>query len=137
MIKNCKMTRAGLMLMTVAGFMLSTQLSAQGDMAATTTSIASPAADFTAEQAKGLQIYTANCVGCHGASGEGPVRKLVGGPLLERKGAIITQIVNGGHFMPGFPALSDDDVAAVSTYVRNSFGNKYGPVSKGDVADYR
>jgi mono/diheme cytochrome c family protein len=40
--------------------------------------------------------------------------------------------------MPSFGwKLSDDQIAALATYVRNEWGNKAGPVSAGDVADLR
>ena len=38
--------------------------------------------------------------------------------------------------MPSFP-LKDEEIAAVSTYVLNSFGNAGGEVSAKEVADYR
>ena len=35
--------------------------------------------------------------------------------------------------MPAFPQLSQEEVVAVATYVRNSWGNSYGPVSEAEV----
>jgi mono/diheme cytochrome c family protein len=42
-----------------------------------------------------------------------------------------------GFSMPAFATLSDADLAAVATYVRNSWGNAADPVSKGNVAQIR
>ena len=40
--------------------------------------------------------------------------------------------------MPAFDwKLTDEQIAAVATYVRSSWGNRGGPVSASDVADLR
>ena len=40
--------------------------------------------------------------------------------------------------MPSFAhKLSNEQIAAVATYIRTSWGNKFGPVSAGDVAKAR
>ncbi len=39
--------------------------------------------------------------------------------------------------MPGFGGLSDDEVAAVATFVRSSWGNEFGPVTAAEVAAER
>jgi mono/diheme cytochrome c family protein len=47
----------------------------------------------------------------------------------------IRQILNGGQFMPAFgDQLSDRQVAAMATFVRNSYGNEHGPVTEEEVA---
>jgi len=94
-----------------------------------------PANDEATLQAyieQGLVVYTDNCAVCHGAEGEGGV-----GPALAKNGfvngraAVINQILYGAtdHGMPPFaPVLSDEEVAQVSTYIRNAFGNSAGLV---------
>jgi mono/diheme cytochrome c family protein len=42
-----------------------------------------------------------------------------------------------GFSMPAFPTLSDAELAAVATYVRTSWGNSAGTVSKGRAAQIR
>ena len=42
-----------------------------------------------------------------------------------------------GNVMPAFAQLSDEELAALLTYVRDKFGDGAGPVSLGDVAEAR
>jgi alcohol dehydrogenase (cytochrome c) len=92
---------------------------------------------MVALMSQGRQVYSGNCIGCHGPEGEGPVARLAGAKILERKGVVIPKIINGGHMMPPFGNLANTQVAAVATYVRNAFGNAFGVVQASDVADYR
>ena len=81
---------------------------------------------------KGEQVYAANCVACHQATGKGlpptfPAldgSKVVTGP----KAAQIALELHGkpGTAMASFAHLSDSDLAAVITHTRNSWGNKTG-----------
>jgi len=86
---------------------------------------------------QGHQVYAGNCIGCHGPDGNGPVAKLAGARMLERTGMVIQKIITGGHMMPPFSNLTNTQVAAVATYVRNSFGNAFGIAQESDVANYR
>ncbi len=82
----------------------------------------------------GARVYAANCAACHQASGKGvpgafPAldrSKIVTGP----KTALIAIVLNGkpGTAMPPWTQLSDFDLAAVTTYVRNSWSNRTGDV---------
>jgi cytochrome c oxidase subunit 2 len=83
--------------------------------------------------AKGKDVYTANCAACHQAAGTG------GGPFPALKGSIVATkgpiadhlaiIKNGKGIMPPFGSqLSALDVAAVTTYERNAWGNDTGDV---------
>jgi mono/diheme cytochrome c family protein len=48
--------------------------------------------------------------------------------------ALITLTVPGGGSMPAFrPGLSDDEIAALLTYVRSSWGNSAGAVTSAQV----
>ena len=81
---------------------------------------------------RGAKVYAANCVACHQASGKGvpgafPAldgAKFVTGP----KDNTMAILVNGrqGTAMASFKGLSDVELAAAATYVRNSWGNKTG-----------
>jgi len=83
-------------------------------------------------KAKGEQVYGANCVACHQATGKGlpptfPAldgSKVVNGP----KAAQIAMELKGkpGTAMAPFAHLSDSELAAVITHTRNSWGNKTG-----------
>ena len=49
-----------------------------------------------------------------------------------------TQILVGLGEMPAYAhRLSDGEVAAVASYIRNSWGNAFGPVTPKDVAQAR
>jgi mono/diheme cytochrome c family protein len=90
----------------------------------------------------GRQIYTQHCQNCHGNEGQGLARLYP--PLTDtlflknnkarlaciiRNGLNDTISVNGIKFSGQMPAeshLPDIDIAAVITYITNSFGNKQG-----------
>ena len=87
--------------------------------------------------AGGGAIYAAKCSACHGANGEGGAfPKLIGDKLVIASDpmALITLTVHGGGSMPAFrPGLSDDEIAALLTYVRSSWGNSAGAVTSAQV----
>jgi cytochrome c oxidase subunit II len=77
---------------------------------------------------RGAQIYAANCVACHQATGKGvpgafPAldgSQVVNGPRAEQ----VKVLINGRKGMPSFKQLSDTEIAAVITYTRNNWSNK-------------
>jgi cytochrome c oxidase subunit 2 len=89
----------------------------------------------------GAKVYTTNCAACHQAEGQGlppnfPAlkgSKLANGPAE----AHIKQVINGKNLMPPFKQLSDEDIAAVVSYERTSWGNKGGAVTVAAVATAR
>jgi len=80
--------------------------------------------------ARGEKVYTANCVACHGAQGQGGVGKpLAGSPIVNDadKSKQLDVVLNGRNAMPAWKGkLSDTDIAAVVTYTKNSWSNKTG-----------
>lgn len=73
--------------------------------------------------ARGRSIYVANCVFCHRSNGEGAPPAI---PPLSADASIQAQmavILNGKNQMPSFAHLSDADLAAVITYIRNAWLN--------------
>jgi cytochrome c oxidase subunit 2 len=111
--------------------------SAEKGMAAKAAAAADAASGKTYTKAelmaKGKDVYTANCAACHQAAGTG------GGPFPALKGSIVATkgpiadhlaiIKNGKGIMPPFGSqLSALDVAAVTTYERNAWGNDTGDV---------
>ncbi len=102
----------------------------------------------------GKTLYEANCMECHGADGKGlppHYPPLDGNRALTMKEAVnpIRIVLNGG-FAPvtkgnprpyGMPpyghVLKDEEVAAVVTYIRASWGNKAPPVTSAEVNRYR
>jgi len=116
---------------------------------------AAPArANITQQFTQGKRIYDAQCANCHGAQGRG---KLPHYPPLAANQSItmtsavnpIRMVLNGGYppgtrrnpmpyGMPPFAhSLSDDDIAAVVTYIRTAWGNRGAPVSVREVNDLR
>jgi mono/diheme cytochrome c family protein len=103
---------------------------------------------------RGAQIYGDRCASCHGDQGEG-VSAIY--PALAGNRAVtlssphnLVQMVRHGGFAPstagnpqpfGMPpfeqALGNDEVAAVATYVRQSWGNAAAPVSALEVLRVR
>jgi mono/diheme cytochrome c family protein len=86
-------------------------------------------------------FHRVGCSGCHGNDGEGGVGPmLAGNDYLAVRSAVVAQIMNpdtehGG--MPAFAHLSDREIAAVATYIRNAWGNEYGIVPEEIIALFR
>lgn len=82
--------------------------------------------------ALGEGIYAQLCAACHGAAGQGipPVMPaLAGNPNLRDAGMVIDVTRNGRGAMPPVGAgLSEEELKAVATFIRNSWGNAFGPV---------
>lgn len=120
-----------------------------GDVApvelAAATAAAAPAAASGASKAQlmaaGEKVFNANCVACHQASGAGipPAFPSLHGSAVIRgpADAQIAQVLKGKNIMPPFSHLSDADIAAVTSYTRNSWGNSSGLVQAEQVAAQR
>jgi mono/diheme cytochrome c family protein len=81
----------------------------------------------------------ARCFACHGEFGFGGA-----GPrfrddrYLALTDYVVGQILMGRDIMPAFGTiLNDDQVAAVASYIRNSWGNNFGAVQAQQVAGVR
>jgi mono/diheme cytochrome c family protein len=105
----------------------------------------------------GDAIFVATCQQCHQRPGIPdtpgnlpPYPKLAGDTLVmgHDPTTVIRIILEGAaspttpnapptFSMPGFAALSDADIAAVATYVRNAWGNRAPPVSADQVEALR
>ena len=83
---------------------------------------------------KGEAGYKAQCLVCHQANGEGikgAFPALVKSPIStgkERRLEHIHQIIYGKNLMPALGHLSDVDIAAITTYERNAWGNNTGDI---------
>lgn len=101
----------------------------------------------------GEEIYTTYCAACHQRDGEGSSPRY---PPLTRtdwvtgdKQRLISVIVNGlegpievkgepyDNTMPQHSFLSDEEIAAVATYIRQGFGNAASAVSEEEVEQVR
>ena len=102
----------------------------------------------------GQAIYVDSCAACHGQNGEGQPRlfpQLAGDTAVQAKDptTILRIILEGSRSVPtpaqpSAPAmpmfagkLSDEEVASVATYVRNSWGNVAPEVSARSAAKMR
>lgn len=102
--------------------------------------------DFASVMEKGKQVFTTTCQACHQASGagipgafpplaqsdwvNGSPKRMVAIVLHGLQGEINVNNQKFQGVMPPFKdQLSAQDIAAVATYVRNSFGNKSAQVS--------
>jgi mono/diheme cytochrome c family protein len=105
-----------------------------------------PSAESSLLMRLGQTVYAARCASCHGADGRGMpphYPPLAGNQSIQMASAVnpIRMVLNGGfppgtagnqrpYGMPPFAqSLSDDDVAAVVTYIRRSWGNRGEAVS--------
>ncbi len=110
-------------------------------------------AQASASSGSGEALYTANCAACHQANGEGlkgafpPLAKsdyFMGKPqaLLEAtiQGLSGPIEVNGetyNNVMPAVAYLSNEDLAAILTYVQSSWGNSGEGFTAQQIAEYR
>ena len=91
----------------------------------------------------GSKIYRAKCARCHGRKGQGQFNGHDAAPKLRGNYAnldieeITIQVIRGGAYMPKFDYLSDQDIAAVATYIRNSFGNQLGIANVQEIYELR
>jgi mono/diheme cytochrome c family protein len=113
---------------------------------------ADPQADAVLK--RGADLYEKHCVDCHKANGQGipPAYPPLGGNraiTMTSATNPIRMVLNGGYppstggnprpyGMPPYgPLLNDDEVAALVSYIRNSWGNRAPLVSPVEVNRYR
>lgn len=87
--------------------------------------------EFAALMEAGAQHFQDFCAACHGSSGRGDIGpSLTGNARLADAAAIYRLISSGGNEMPGFDGVLDEDgILSVGTYIRNSWGNEFGPMT--------
>jgi mono/diheme cytochrome c family protein len=102
----------------------------------------------------GAAIYADECSGCHGADGKGAAGlfpSLNGTPVVQQADAtsLLHVVLRGARSaattgaptaaaMPQFAwLLTDEQVAAVVSYIRNAWGNSAPPVSAAEIAKAR
>ena len=111
------------------------------------------AAPATAAGNPGQAVFGRTCITCHQVNGQGVPNTyppLAGSPYANGdKNRMIRIVLNGlqgpitvegksyNNVMPPWKTLGDDDLAAVITYARTSFGNHGGAVTVQDDAAQR
>ena len=95
-------------------------------------------------QTEGQNLYQTTCQACHmedgkGAEGAGHYPPLAGNAKLVSKYYILSVLLTGYHGMPRFgDQMDDDQIAAVSNYVRRNLGNAYtDTITPADVRELR
>jgi len=109
--------------------------------------------DLKASIERGKKVYENTCLACHQVNGSGvpgmnpPLKKTKW--VLGDKKTLINVVLKGldeeidvndeiySNTMPSFAMLSDQEIADVLTYVRNSFGNKASQIKEADVKKVR
>ena len=113
-----------------------------------------PGAESSLLISLGKTVYDAHCASCHGTKGEGKPPHwppLANNQSIEMESAVnpIRMVLNGGYppstngnprpyGMPPFAGLlSDNEVAAVVSYIRTAWGNRGTPVSAREANELR
>jgi mono/diheme cytochrome c family protein len=107
----------------------------------------------SADDIDGSVVYSANCVACHQSSGmglAGVFPPLVGADwVLEDDERLVQILLHGiqgelivkgesyNGVMPAFSQLTDDELAAVLTYIRQDWGNAGSAITADQVANGR
>lgn len=103
---------------------------------------------------RGAELYVDNCAGCHRSDGLGDAHvfpRIAGNStvLTGNPSSVVRLILEGGHLpatrsapselaMPAFgERLSDDEVAQLASFVRQSWGNRAPPVRTAQVSAIR
>ncbi len=91
---------------------------------------------------QGAAIYSAHCLACHQATGqgiEGAFPALAENAFVLGDPAEVVKLpLNGRGGMPNFGGeLSDEEIAAVVSYIRNAWGNEASIVRPEVVANVR
>jgi len=120
----------------------------------TVLGVAAPWRSLSAQAVDGAKVYAATCLACHQASGLGLVGQfppLVGSEwVIGREDRLVLVMLHGitgeievegetynGAMPPWGATLSNDEIAAVATYVRRRWGNNAAPVTIATVARLR
>ena len=100
----------------------------------------------------GRALYLEHCARCHQANGEGwgfDVPQLMGSRTLNGPDETLIELVllgteNRDDFttdfiiaMPTFQELNDQEIAAILTYIRKSFGDQTAPITADAVGAVR
>ena len=91
----------------------------------------------------GKKLYHESCAACHmhkgeGAIGAGYYPPLANNSKMESKYYIIDILINGFRGMPSFHMMmNDEQMAAVTQYIRTEFNGYKDPVTAEDVAQLR
>ena len=102
---------------------------------------------------RGKKLYATHCRSCHGPEGQGAVdlvppltgsdwvsgdrSRLIQVLLRGLSGPITVNNTTYDQEMPSFASLSNKNIAAILTYIRNNFGNNGNAILEGEVFEER
>lgn len=97
------------------------------------------ASNISDVSALGAPKYAATCAVCHGPAGRSDnAAVLAGNTKLGDADYVARSILHGFGYMPAFKdQLSDNDIAEISTFIRNSWGNDFGVLTTEEVEELR
>ena len=93
--------------------------------------------------AEGSKVFRAKCSKAHGWKEQGQFNGHEAAPKLRGNYAnlateeIIIEVIRGGAQMPNFAYLSDQDIAVVATYIRNSSSQQLGITNVHEINELR
>lgn len=89
--------------------------------------------------ALGAPKYAETCAICHGPAGRSDnAAVLAGDAKLADELFVASSILHGFGYMPAFKGrLSDNDIAEIGTFIRNSWGNEFGVLTTETVEKVR
>lgn len=98
--------------------------------------------EMSQKLSQGAERYTQLCSACHGSEGQGagPIPALAGNAYVTTQDPtpMLQTILGGRGGMPRFSYLLDDEaLAAVATYVRNTWDNSAAEVTADQAAQAR
>lgn len=92
---------------------------------------------------QGARLYTVNCAPCHQSNGEGMLNRF---PALNHNALVTASspqplmrtVLYGRGLMPGFTStLTDPELAAVLSYIRQAWSNAAAPITAADLRQVR
>lgn len=96
------------------------------------------AAPSVESMALGEEVYETNCAQCHRSTGIGSPPSfpaLANNANLADIEHVLETIVAGRGVMPSFSHLGAASVAQIASYIRNSWGNEFGPVAVAEAEE--
>ena len=87
--------------------------------------------------AEGESLYLKNCRLCHGTKGTSGKRLSGNESLADAEYVASTILLGPGYMTPFAEHLSDEEIALITTYVRNAWGHAYGAMEAAEVAPLR
>ena len=95
------------------------------------------AVEVAAADVDGEALFLVNCRVCHGTKGTAGTPLAHNENLADARHVARTIIIGPGYMTAFGDHLDDEQIAAVATYVRSSWGNSFGAVDANEVAAAR